>query len=230
MNDPQVTEKFSDVPDDSWYRKYVYSALLQGYISGYGDGRFGPDNTITRAESSKIIFNYLNGGTPYVPDLTGYEQQIVDLINQSRADAEKDSLVLNKSLSSIARYHSQDLYDTYHFWSKEVKQQYLTDNPGEPIPWTSHKSTDDEPFNDWFASKASIYNVDYQKANENIGFAFYDSKSIEELLADIHGEMMKHDQANTILGNEDNYSEVGVGIIIGADPNEIYLTEIFIVK
>lgn len=230
LNDPQVRDTFSDVPDDSWYRKYVYSALLQGYISGYGDGRFGPNNTITRAEASKIIYNYLKGGTPYVPELSAYEQQVADLINQSRADADKPPLTMNKDLSAIARYHSQDLYDVYHFWSKDVKQTYLTDNPGEPIPWTAHKSSDDEPFNEWFASKASLYNVTYTKANENIGFAFYDSKAIDVLLNDIHAEMMKHDQANTILGVEDNYTEFGIGILVGENPNEIYLTEIFITK
>lgn len=230
LNDPQVTQPFNDVPDEAWYRKYVYTALLQGYVSGYGDGNFGPNNNITRAEASKIISVFLKGGKPYIVELTAHEQKVLDLINASRAEADKEPLELDLGLSAIARYHSQDLYDVYHFWTKEVKQKYLSEHPGEAIPWTQHKDSEGLPFNEWFAEKAEYYGVEYNKANQNIGFAFYDTKSIEELLESIHSQMMKYDQANTILGVNDNYTHVGIGVIVGEDPNEIYLTEIFITK
>ena len=46
---------FSDT-DTSFYRDSIDKLATEGIISGYGDGRFGPDNTITRAEILKILF------------------------------------------------------------------------------------------------------------------------------------------------------------------------------
>jgi len=40
----------------SHYRDSIEILASEGVISGYGDGRFGPDNTITRAEILKILF------------------------------------------------------------------------------------------------------------------------------------------------------------------------------
>ncbi len=40
----------------SYYRGSIETLASEGIISGYGDGRFGPDNTITRAEILKILF------------------------------------------------------------------------------------------------------------------------------------------------------------------------------
>lgn len=39
----------------SFYRDSINTLSTEGIISGYGDGRFGPDNTITRAEIVKIL-------------------------------------------------------------------------------------------------------------------------------------------------------------------------------
>lgn len=46
---------FTDT-DLSYYRGSIETLANEGIISGYGDGRFGPDNTITRAEILKILF------------------------------------------------------------------------------------------------------------------------------------------------------------------------------
>ena len=45
---------FSDT-ELSYYRDSIESLTNEGIISGYGDGRFGPENTITRAEILKIF-------------------------------------------------------------------------------------------------------------------------------------------------------------------------------
>lgn len=46
---------FSDT-NLSWYRHSIETLAQEGIISGYGDGRFWGDNTITRAEILKILF------------------------------------------------------------------------------------------------------------------------------------------------------------------------------
>lgn len=49
---------FASFPDTelSFYRDSIEQLASEGIISGYDDGRFGPDNTITRAEMLKILF------------------------------------------------------------------------------------------------------------------------------------------------------------------------------
>jgi len=61
-NIPNGYQPFKDVPPNSgdWYSKDVNMAAMLGYIKGYDDGTFGPNNTITRAEAIKILFNMSN--------------------------------------------------------------------------------------------------------------------------------------------------------------------------
>lgn len=46
---------FSDVTEDTEYRTAIEYLAEKGIINGYGDGRFGPDNTLRRAELLKIL-------------------------------------------------------------------------------------------------------------------------------------------------------------------------------
>lgn len=47
--------KFSDVGDESWFKEYVENMYLNGIISGYADGSFRPQGTLTRSQVSKIL-------------------------------------------------------------------------------------------------------------------------------------------------------------------------------
>ncbi len=46
---------FSDVPADSWAAPYVATASAKGWISGFKDGTFHPNDKITRAEAVTIL-------------------------------------------------------------------------------------------------------------------------------------------------------------------------------
>lgn len=48
---------FSDVKNDSWFYSAVARAVAAGYVKGYSDGSFKPNNTITRAEAAVMIAN-----------------------------------------------------------------------------------------------------------------------------------------------------------------------------
>lgn len=48
---------FEDAPTGQWYSSYVMYAYYEGVIGGYADGTFGPGNSMTRAEFSKVIAN-----------------------------------------------------------------------------------------------------------------------------------------------------------------------------
>ena len=50
---------FTDVADGAWYAKAVTWGQANGIISGYGNGRFGPDDLITREQMCALIVSYL---------------------------------------------------------------------------------------------------------------------------------------------------------------------------
>jgi len=57
---PAVTDKadFSDVANDLWYADAVAWAATNEIVSGYGSGRFGPDDPITREQMAAILYRY----------------------------------------------------------------------------------------------------------------------------------------------------------------------------
>lgn len=58
--DPMYTKPyFSDVNVGDWYFDYVMKARGLGYIDGYSDGTFKPNNCVNRAEAMKIVVNIL---------------------------------------------------------------------------------------------------------------------------------------------------------------------------
>ena len=53
---------FTDVSADSWAYKYISTAVAYGWIDGYPDGSFKPNQPITRAEAMKVINTMLGRG------------------------------------------------------------------------------------------------------------------------------------------------------------------------
>ena len=56
------TTPFSDVSPDTWYTEAVAWAADQGLVTGYGNGRFGTDDPITREQLATILWRY--AGSP----------------------------------------------------------------------------------------------------------------------------------------------------------------------
>lgn len=51
---------FSDVSaEEQWGIDYIYTTYANGWVAGYEDGTFRPDNWITRAEAVKMVNGYL---------------------------------------------------------------------------------------------------------------------------------------------------------------------------
>lgn len=48
---------FSDLDTGAWYHEAVVYVLQNGLMGGYGNGRFGPDNILTRAQFAQILYN-----------------------------------------------------------------------------------------------------------------------------------------------------------------------------
>ena len=57
---PQVdyAMAFDDVAANAWYTEAIRWAASEGIVSGYGDGKFGPDDIITREQMAAMLYRY----------------------------------------------------------------------------------------------------------------------------------------------------------------------------
>ena len=69
LNTGMGTSSFTDVNSSAWYCGYIQTAAGYGIIAGYGDGRFGPSDTITREQAMTIIARAMKI-TKLAPSLT----------------------------------------------------------------------------------------------------------------------------------------------------------------
>ena len=58
---PQVNYlmDFEDVAAESWYTEAVRWAAAEGIMGGYGDGRFGTNDAITREQLATVLYRYV---------------------------------------------------------------------------------------------------------------------------------------------------------------------------
>lgn len=61
--DSSAASSFSDVSEDDWYYYYVSSAYKEGFITGYPDGTFRPNDNITRADICTIVSRSIGSPT-----------------------------------------------------------------------------------------------------------------------------------------------------------------------
>jgi len=72
---------FSDLDSAAWYYEAVDYVLSQGLMSGYGNGLFGPDDNLSRAQLAQILYNH--AGRPSIADT----DQFTDVTGGWYADA-----------------------------------------------------------------------------------------------------------------------------------------------
>lgn len=66
---------FTDVASGDWFASGVAWASANGIVTGYGDGRFGPNDPITREQMAAILYRYAGfagQSTAGQADLSGY--------------------------------------------------------------------------------------------------------------------------------------------------------------
>ncbi len=240
IKDYNIGEAFLDVSPNHELAPYIYSARALGYIKGTSNGLFLPNTPITRAEAVKILDNYLQDKDTTFPAITDLEKSMLIAINEKRATENKAPLVIDQKLSGIARNQSQELYDQWHFLDKQQKKEYETSHANlteqeKRRPWTSHRNVNGQTFDQWFALASKKYDISYSEATQNIAHAFFDNATPEDRVTDIINKMFeKGDNGNylyshafNILGTYIPYTHVGIGIIVGESPDEMYVTQIF---
>ena len=76
--DVDSTASFADVPADEWYSDAVAWAAQKNIVNGYGNGKFGPQDSITRQQLAAILYRYTaykgafvsaSGWASYFPDV-----------------------------------------------------------------------------------------------------------------------------------------------------------------
>jgi uncharacterized secreted protein with C-terminal beta-propeller domain len=75
---------FTDVKAGKWYTPYVCKAKQLGFIAGYRDGSFKPEQSISFTEASKIIANVLDLSTDPTKTETWY-QKFVTALEEKKA-------------------------------------------------------------------------------------------------------------------------------------------------
>ena len=80
-----ASSSFTDVADDTWYADAVSWASENAFISGYGDGTYGPENPVSREQIAAILWRYAgspqaDAGTDFSDesDISSYASVAVD--------------------------------------------------------------------------------------------------------------------------------------------------------
>ena len=89
QNESQKHLRFSDILEGQWYFEFVNELVEKGIVSGDGDGKFNPDQKVTRAEYIKMLVVAFklydkNAKTDYfldIPENTWYSSYIASAFN-----------------------------------------------------------------------------------------------------------------------------------------------------
>ena len=94
---------FGDVPQGQWYSEAVCWAAGEGVAAGYGNGKFGPNDAITREQLCTMLWRY--AGRPETePSLSGYTDadSVSDYARQAVAWAVEQGVVTGATSTTLA--------------------------------------------------------------------------------------------------------------------------------
>ena len=98
--------RFSDVLENQWYSDAIKWATVNGIIGGYGNGKFGPEDSITREQLIVVLYRYLNLkniDTSRSTDMSVFSdyQQISEYAYSAMQWAVAEGLVCGTSASTV---------------------------------------------------------------------------------------------------------------------------------
>ena len=67
-----LADVYHDVSDDAWYADSVAWAAENGIVNGYGDGQFGPNDSVTREQFVVMLWRYVGSPEANSHDLTAF--------------------------------------------------------------------------------------------------------------------------------------------------------------
>lgn len=76
-----VSNKFYDVATTHWANRYIAKAIDLGFISGYGNGKFGPDDTVTYEQAITMLVRAM-GQYSAADEAGGYPNGFIYVANE----------------------------------------------------------------------------------------------------------------------------------------------------
>ncbi len=70
--DQALTDVYHDVSGDAWYADSVAWAAENGIVNGYGDGQFGPNDSVTREQFVVMLWRYVGSPKANGRDLAAF--------------------------------------------------------------------------------------------------------------------------------------------------------------
>ena len=101
------TISFDDVADGQWYTDAVIWANANGIVEGYGSGRFGPMDNITREQFAAIMYRYSEFKGCDISkktDLSAYSDasEISDWADEAMQWANEEGLITGRTTATLA--------------------------------------------------------------------------------------------------------------------------------
>jgi hypothetical protein len=136
-----ATNVFSDVPISYWARSYIDTAYLTGLMKGYGNGTFGPGDTLTYTQTARTILNALgygelswpNGVNTVAYELGLYKDVVVLDLNSGCTRANAAQMIYNAfDCYLVKEYAGQHFATTKNFLNDVLgyTETTETDNHG----------------------------------------------------------------------------------------------------
>lgn len=112
---------FTDVPKSHWAYSYVEQAVQEGWVGGYGDGRFGPSDPVTYSQLATMFVNafYEDELAAYNGATTPWYAPYCNVIDQ--LEGFKDTAVEGKAQDEAALSQSMSRFELAHMLYNVLK-------------------------------------------------------------------------------------------------------------
>lgn len=156
---------FPDVSFDQWYNNAVTWAATNGIVSGYSDGRFGPNDAVTLEQAAVILWNYSNcpSGSGSLDVLGTYSDWAANALMWVSENALFDGLVFDNATETATRAHIAHIFMNYiQLWESNT----LRDFPAIVLPDWGELEVVNDPYGGEYSF--AIYSGKDEQMDENI--------------------------------------------------------------
>ncbi len=213
--------KFTDVDPNAWYYKDVAIAVNEGYIKGYDETHFGPEDTLTREQVCVMLDNIMNFTmlpievtlndevSPWAEDsVKKVLTNMLDSTDEFGNYRAKESITREEACLILSQFILEELPEIKPFDLKEIAREELEGRLKRVIKGVREdlmRRTDKEDIKAVFSAIADnmeFYlkdsSFDYKKEAEN-------TKKAYRVLPEEHRKEAKNLMVNFFL--EDKYAE-----------------------
>ena len=98
---------FTDVKPGAWYTGYVNLAYAEGIVNGYGNGRFGPDDSITYGQAATLVLRMLGFTTAEIGKVWPLDYtRFADNLELSKGLSVTPYGVINRGQAAVLLYNT----------------------------------------------------------------------------------------------------------------------------